>query len=457
MIILFLAFTLIALIILSRQGPIILYLLILPVTILTNFDETNLSNVFMLHNYREAYFVLFSLAFYYYGLRKQTYFKSNDLIKRYGIYVLLLSITIIFSTNMKASAAFFISTYLFTGLIMLIGTNLLKEEANRRYFEKTILGLLIIVLIFAAYQYLSQSLGIGSGRRNPDTVGLLTSFESLRIPSFFGTTYNTSEFYFLIYPFLLITMMQKNGGGKILYILLLCFLIIGEILTQNRSGFAIVLIQTMLVPILYQKSNGVVSFIRESAMKFFVIACIGSIGLYSIYQSNVGRDLLERTVGSMTLDVAHMDDAGSAFFRIIRIMIAKDIFLDFPLAGSGLGTSADIYPSYGWNMTEYDGGAHNLLFYVLSETGLIGLLGFIVFFAFILRNLYRRYLSSRNTKDIGFYSASLTFLITVLLDGLFSGILVYPSILFIAITIAFIFSYNPENQERRLEKIYQKA
>ncbi len=450
MIILLLAFTLIVLIILSQQGPIILYLLILPVTVLTNFDNTNLSDVFMLHNYREAYLLLFSLAFYYYGLRNRTYFKGNDLIKRYGLYVVFLSVTIIFSTNMKLSTAFFISTYLFTGLIMLIGMNLLKEENNRRHFEKTILGLLIIVLIFAAYQYLSQSLGFGSDRRNPDMIVLLTAFESLRTPSFFATSYMNAEFYYFIFPFLLNTTMQITRKKKLGYILLLSFLIIGTIWTQQRSGLAIIILQIILVSILNQKSNGISSFIRKSAMKLIITAFIGLIALYSIYQSDVGRELLDRTVGSMTLNVENIDDSGSAFYRVLRIMIATNIFLDFPLAGSGLGTSFDIYPSYGWNIKEYDGGAHNLLFYILSETGLIGLVGFLVFFSFIIQFIYRRYSSSKNMKDIGFYSAALTFLITVLLDGLFSGMLVYPSILFIAIAISYIFTYKPEAREYRM-------
>lgn len=439
---LFFVFPFFIILIFTKFGPSIAFSLVLPVTVLTNFVDQPLSNLPFLENIRAAYIFLISGCFIIYSCMKSEYFKVYKDLKYFYLYLFLLFVSIFFSTDIFKSASFYARTYFFIGILMIFGINLLKEKKARSFFEYTILVLLIMVLLFATLQYLTQSFSIGQEMRNINAINDMTSTITLRIPSFFASSYITSEFYFLLLPFLIPIFLNCSGIKKQFILVLLIYIYLGIIWAQQRSGLVISVIELAGILLLSQENMNFLSFAKSIFKKTIFISLIGAIVLAIVLQTEYGSALFKRIIESFLLDPEEISDAGSMTARILRVHIAWDIFNDYFWFGSGLMTSPFIYPDYGWFWINYDGGAHNLYLHILSETGILGFVGFVLFFFYFFKKNIIDYKMAETKKEKNTYAGFIFFQIAILLDGIFSGILIYPSILFVFFGLAYIYSYG---------------
>jgi O-antigen ligase len=90
-----------------------------------------------------------------------------------------------------------------------------------------------------------------------------------------------------------------------------------------------------------------------------------------------------------------------------RIEMSRDtwrIFLDHPIAGTGLGTLQDVFPQY---ESLYDGNmvlhSHNDYFEALAETGLIGGICGALFLVLLFRESWVRYLQAKHSGDLAYH------------------------------------------------------
>jgi O-antigen ligase len=152
---------------------------------------------------------------------------------------------------------------------------------------------------------------------------------------------------------------------------------------------------------------------------------------------------------SLTADsIANVNDAGSTLVRLQRAVIGWLIFLDHKLVGVGIGLAPEVYPSYGWNWTQFDGGAHDAYLQRLCETGLVGLTGYVVFLIHYFRSVIRRLRSSVGS-DRPVWAGFVVFGIVIVMDGFFSELLSGIGLIFLMIALAYVFSHFEDQKTPR--------
>lgn len=421
---------------LTRPGLIIAFSLILPVTVLTNFIDFKLSDIPFLENVRSAYLVFFVMVYAFHGLLDSALFRIYRRSLYFGGLLLILLLTVPFSMEPFKSLSFYAKTWLMIAVVFFAGINLLRDTANRRIFEWITTALVLVVVLFSMYQLITQSIGPGESLRNPNSISELTWFEYIKAPSFFATSYVASEFYFLFLPFLLFIAYSSAGGRKYLYFVGVAVILLGIFSSQQRSGLLIAAIEMTLMHMLV---NGAASFSRM--LKSLAVLCVVFMLMTLLLLSTeIGDALASRFVGIFSGDLTQINDMGSTLARLERILIAWSIFVDHPIAGAGLGLSPLIYPSYGWAWVDFDGGAHNLYLALLSETGVVGLMAFVLFLIKYFQMASSAMSNSHDSIQKKFGACAIVFGVAIVMDGVFSGLLGFPSILFVIIGFAYIYA-----------------
>ena len=86
--------------------------------------------------------------------------------------------------------------------------------------------------------------------------------------------------------------------------------------------------------------------------------------------------------------------------RLKLIDISLTLFKEHPLIGSGAGSFISIVSGLKWYIIEYGSplDAHGILFKLIAETGLLGLLSFCLFAGYILWLLYKHYQKNKMTS-----------------------------------------------------------
>ncbi len=112
-----------------------------------------------------------------------------------------------------------------------------------------------------------------------------------------------------------------------------------------------------------------------------------------------------------------------------RLMIwdkTTDMALDNPLTGVGAGNCKIVFPAYGIEGTLQESGdvfflrPHNDFLWMVSETGIGGLIAYLLFFIFALRSILVAARSSSSATSTSFAVASLFAITCYLVDSMFS-------------------------------------
>lgn len=428
-----------ALVLLGGDGPAWGISFLLPVTILTNFADIPLSSLPLLETPRSVYLLMLCLAL---GARHFIHgrpVKIPSHAKPLLVFLGILLLTVPFSQNLFKSLAFFIKNFFLMGTLFIFALEVLEQPRGRKIFGQTLMCLVTLVFIFGLYQFFTQSLGLGEELRNQAMMEEIKRFQILRVPSFFASPYAASEFYFLLIPFIMVRSEESSGFDRSIWRLWIGLLIVGVLLTQQRSGVLIILFQVVAFKVLEKPGDSFKRFFKTAIL----LLIVGSLGIFVLSKTSFGQGMFERMQATFSAtSVEDMQDAGSTLVRLQRMFIAWLIFQDHIITGVGIGMSPFIYPAYGWNWLQFDGGAHNVFLYLLSESGILGLIGFIYWFRKFFRIFARRLVDSAGS-DRAFWAGCLVFGASLLLDGLFSGLWGYPSLIFIALGFAYMHSRPP--------------
>lgn len=440
-----LVLVLIALVVFLEDGDLWALAFLIPVTVFTDFSVQDFTGIFLASPPRVGYLLALCPA-----LMIRSYLRRERLwISREAwavpIFFGVLLLTVPFSEDLKKSTIYFLQNYGLGLIVFLYALQLFHREKGQRIFLGTLLFVLVANLFFVYYQSLTQSLGFGAQWRSPNTVEELTTFALLRTPGFFGTTYVTSEFCVLLIPFLLIQFRMRKGlmrsasGGLILAMLVVI------LLTQQRSGILIAGVEILFFMMFEKKQH-----FGWRAIKSFLYIGVGTLVLFWQFRDNsFVNSLFERMRASLTADsIANVNDAGSTLVRLQRAVIGWLIFLDHKLVGVGIGLAPEVYPSYGWNWTQFDGGAHDAYLQRLCETGLVGLTGYVVFLIHYFRSVIRRLRSSVGS-DRPVWAGFVVFGIVIVMDGFFSELLSGIGLIFLMIALAYVFSHFEDQKTPR--------
>ena len=170
--------------------------------------------------------------------------------------------------------------------------------------------------------------------------------------------------FIIVFILPLMHFATKNAGlrWKLLYYLLIPLFIYAMILTQSRSGLIGLIVVTL-------------GILRSIKWKIPVLVAI-TLGAVVIWGS---LDQVHRE-RYLSINIFNRNVVGheTAEGRIEGWKWGFKVFLNRPLFGHGLGTSAEA----GWNVVGHGQIAHNMYIEVLQELGIIG---FAIFLLFIKR------------------------------------------------------------------------
>lgn len=207
----------------------------------------------------------------------------------------------------------------------------------------------------------------------------------------------------------IIILLFASSQNKIFYTLLTLILIVASLFTQTRNAFiSIILTFTLLLLYLIKKSD-----YFNLNKRYLIIILLSSIflvgGIY-ISLKTINPEISQRTEELAQSNQQILDEEGAATSSIIsRIFIwstAVNAFSHNPIFGVGIYAFPYISEKYNklpqFIFEEYVEGRypHIAFLAVLTETGIVGLIGFIILLFYIIRLSFESmsYSSNRNEK-----------------------------------------------------------
>jgi hypothetical protein len=283
-------------------------------------------------------------------------------------------------------------------------------------------GLLIIGIIQAGlgiYQYVyGFNYTIRLITANPELVtsqyyqGILHALQTHRIIGSFGNPNVYAIFLAMVLPIAVYYLLHEQKIlYKILYLVSSAIIITALIYTYSRGGIICAVCGLIPLVLIFKKQFN----IQYLYWMFGII--ILTILLFSISsqfaKSDINSDKLESISARFSTPSSTVNE------RLHYWSIAKQMIIDHPIIGTGIGSFGIRYGKYkplGIGESKY---VHNLFLQVWVEQGILGLLGLIgliIATIFTAINRYRRFIAN---PDFGFSIAIFGSTVAFIIDGFF--------------------------------------
>jgi len=225
---------------------------------------------------------------------------------------------------------------------------------------------------------------------------------TLRIPSTFANPNVFGAYLLLAIPVCAIMIyMSKRVVHKLYYVVISGLLLYNLGFTYSR-GCYLALAAGLVVYILFMERRLIALFIAGLAVSPFIIPA---------------------SIINRLSSISDLGDSSTSY-RIYIWQATLRILKDFWISGLGQGIDAYnvVYPYYAFNNVTAP-HSHNLFLQVFVETGIFGLIVFLVLLVTFFRTLMRLYAKTRNKKTkaflAGFIAAACAFLIQGMFDYVF--------------------------------------
>ncbi len=197
----------------------------------------------------------------------------------------------------------------------------------------------------------------------------------------------------LIPPGLAILILRAERRDQLPLVALFTLFPIGALfLSASRGGIMSFLAEIGLLAIL-------LLFRRREGKELVAAGLVVVLGIALVSWLGIGR-ALERFASYKSLEVTEGR-------RIEMLHGTWRIFLDHPIAGTGLGTLQEVFPLY---ETIYDGlivnHSHNDYAEVLAETGVVGGLCGLAFLALLAWTGWRNLIDEREVRRLAFHAGA---------------------------------------------------
>lgn len=198
-----------------------------------------------------------------------------------------------------------------------------------------------------------------------------------RVTGFFGHPMIYAGFACIVLPFFFYKALQENILFKKLACIAFCFAFLVLLVLNGTRGAWLAVGASFIVMLL---------FFKFSFKSLLIVFCIASsIGVGSLYTSEEVSSRMKTLTSS------------EIYLKSERILLWKSsykMFQDHPFFGVGLGAYGDQYKNKyidnnakERNLTR----AHSNIFQLLGESGLSGLIGYLLLFGFLLLNSFRNF------------------------------------------------------------------
>jgi O-antigen ligase len=321
-------------------------------------------------------------GFFYFLIKSKI--EINKIIKFFVFWIIILMISVVNSFRSFGEDGL-ISIREWTRILsifitFLIFYNLIENiEQGKRLIKYSMLAL-VVPLGVAVYQIITST-GIIEFHLN-----------IVRIHSTF--THPNSFALFLVFFILLNFWFYQSSRNKIFWLMLLFIEIICLIFTFSFSGYILLLVS--IVPLILNKKK----FREKIFILFNVFVFIFLASLTKEFR--VRFELVERINLNKTIKEGEVVE--SFTWRVVNWMNLLDLWEERPILGWGLSTIQFINP---WRTLEGIGyAAHNDFLKLIVETGLIGLIFYLLFVFNSALFIYREY---NNCREI--YLKNLLFIL----------------------------------------------
>lgn len=321
------------------------------------------------------------------ALKKDDKLTLNPLISFLLLFLSASALSIINSNNLSRSILIFLS-FVFISIIFILVSNLVKNEKNLKLITKFLLLTSFLICLFGLYQYFG------------DLIGLPRNFTGLReayLKEILGFTRIQSTFLeplylanFLIIPLCLISSLFLADQIKLKWYLVVLFLILlltVFILTVSRSGYLGLAIALLIIIFLKIRS-----FLSLKKLFPFILAFVISISLAFILLGDARNQFISHNQAPLA-----GDEQPSSQERETTSKKALSVFYKHPILGIGLGNFGPYYDNYpslppknGWQIV------NNEYLEILAETGIFGLVAFLLFLTALFVRSWQAYQKTNN-------------------------------------------------------------
>lgn len=315
-------------------------------------------------------------------------FCRNYLNKPILIFIFASLLAVVFSQDPYHSQKVFFSRHFFYLMFFLIGSGLAVDFKFREFKENSLPQ--NTVFLVALIVLSGVILGIGGVRD-------FLIFQPGRLFAVFGKEVPFSMLpVFLVFftSFSLSFALFSKGWPKAAGILSSILLVPCWAWSGSRAAWVAVALSVFIVIILFSKGKKKLIFL------IIFIAFIGSVFSFVAHESAQNR-----------LDNLFKIESYSG--RPELIIAAYDIFKDYPLFGSGLGTYGKIAPKHPLGPKHLH--AHNTYIEILAESGIVGFLTFLFVFSLFFKKLFKAVKGSLMSQQAVFIG----------LWGLFTAVLIF--------------------------------
>ncbi|MFH0951686.1 MAG: O-antigen ligase family protein, partial [Patescibacteria group bacterium] len=290
------------------------------------------------------------------------------------------------------------------------------------------------------------------------------NYQYLRVIS---TFYQHNPFAgFLLVPLALsyaYTFYLEGRKRKLILVLITILLSLTFVLTHSRGAWLSFLVPLLIILIFAIRRR---QHQFKPIMVTLVIAAMVAAGWWGITQlkeSQAESAAAEMVSGEKVISYSQETaDENAVNARLNFWGGARDIFLDYPILGSGLGTYKTMYREYLRDIRYYSIDPHNIYLKVLSEMGIVGAAAFYWFIAAVLLVITAgfRFISKlESDSDKALFLGLGTGLLGILMHNFVELDWVFPSnmiIFFVALAVFFKLFLIKQNSGQD-DKVHSKT
>lgn len=264
---------------------------------------------------------------------------------------------------------------------------------------------------------------------------------SVRITSTFDNPNVYATYLLLAIPFALAFMIEKSDKSKTLRVLCFLLLAICMVETWSRGAWLGILIALVLFFLVYT---------RRSVAYLMLGGALLPLASIAIPDSVISRFL---SIGSAS--------DSSATYRISAWRGVGRMLRENWFGGIGVGEAAfsAVYPAFSYAGIQAIRHTHNLYLQILSETGVVGLIVFLLIVILFMQNCFEYMYRMRKGTENGIVVAGLASVVAVLIMGLTDYVWYnYRVFLMFWIVIGIVNAYiRIGNEEKHRYAVYESS
>ena len=350
-----------------------------------------------------VFIFLFSISFFL-NFRKEKDFFQNNVFYLLSFFFLSLLLNLFFSLYFEHSVIK-VAKVLFIIFFVLEIKRIVNSD-NRKYMQYVYLSWFIIFLVLSIDVVFEIIFGF-------NTIGN-KSYMPGRISSFFGDELVVGAFYHGFVLFFLSYLMVKKFKNNTMILFIIAVLII-SFLIGERSNFIKIFISVIIFSYIALRIDFKIKIISSLVIILSLIGIINFNENYKYRYYEQIKYLFSINGYSKYLKQSRYGAHQNAALKIFQ----EHKFFGVGIRNFRIESSKKKYENKEYEKTDYRHSTHphQIHYEILSETGLIGYLSFLIF---ILISLYLSIKSYMNTKNL-FQLSGIIFIVTSLIPILPSG------------------------------------